>query len=78
MGGTTEETATANLYAYLGEAKDIPGTHLFDGGTPRADIDKALAEIAEYAHERGWDLARTDPPELFADEPVPPSGPAGR
>ncbi|MFD4133557.1 hypothetical protein [Streptomyces goshikiensis] len=78
MGGTTEETATANLYAYLGEAKDIPGTHLFEARTPRADIDKALAEIAEYAHERGWDLARTDPPELFADEPVPPSGPAGR
>ncbi|MFE0779078.1 hypothetical protein [Streptomyces sp. NPDC058861] len=78
MGGTTEETATANLYAYLSEAKDSPATHLFDAGTPRADIEKALAEIAEYAHARGWDLDRTDLPEFFGDEPGPPSGPTGR
>ncbi|SEE82520.1 hypothetical protein SAMN05216483_6669 [Streptomyces sp. 2131.1] len=74
IGGKTEETATANLYAYLSKAKDAPGTYLFYADTPRTEIEQALAEIAEYAHERGWDLARTDPPEFIGGDPMPPSG----
>lgn len=68
MGGKTAESATANLYAYLSEAKGNPGAYLFDAATPPGDIDRALSEIAEYARERGWDLARTDPPEFAGDE----------
>ncbi|MYS36374.1 hypothetical protein K388_07172 [Streptomyces sp. KhCrAH-43] len=48
-------------------------TYLFYADTPRAEIERALAQIAEYAHERGWDLTRTDPPELIGGEHVPAS-----